>query len=45
MNHPRHKVTIEDVQDIRQRYANHERCKDVEQLYKDKIGHSGFSKI
>lgn len=44
-NHPRHKLTKEDVIDIRTRYNNHERCKEVEQLYSDRIGHSGFSKI
>ena len=31
--------------DIRTRYNNHERCQEVEALYKDKIGHSGFSKV
>lgn len=44
-NHPRHKLTTEDIIDIRTRYNNHERCKEVESLYKDRIGHSGFSKI
>ena len=44
-NHPRHKLTKEDVIDIRTRYNNHERCKEVEALYADVIGHSGFSKI
>lgn len=44
-NHPKHRVTTADVIDIRTRYNNHERCKEVEALYKDKIGHSGFSKI
>ena len=43
--HPNHKLTKEDVIDIRTRYANHERKKDVEALYKDKIGPSGFSKV
>ena len=43
--HPNHKLTEQDVIDIRIRYNNHERCKEVEQLYKDKIGHSGFSKV
>jgi len=38
-------MTEQDVIDIRTRYKNKERCKEVEQLYKDKIGHSGFSKI
>lgn len=44
-NHPRHKLTEEDVKDIRRRYNNHERCKEVEKLYKDKVGHSGFTKV
>lgn len=44
-NHPSHKLTKNDIIDIRTRYNNHERCKEVEELYKDRIGHSGFSKI
>ena len=44
-NHPKHKLTKEDVIDIRTRYNNHERCKEVEQLYKHKIARSGFSKV
>lgn len=44
-NHLKHKLTKEDVIDIRKRYANRERCKEVEKKYSDKIGHSGFSKI
>lgn len=44
-NHPKHKLTARDVIDIRTRYNNHERCKEVEKLYQDRIGHSGFSKI
>ena len=44
-NHPRHKLTKDDVIEIRQRYNNHERCKEVEKLFSDRIGHSGFSKI
>ena len=44
-NHPKHKLTREDVIDIRKRYARHQRCKDVQALYKNKIGHSGFSKV
>lgn len=44
-NHPKHKLTEDDVRDIRTRYNNRERCKEVEALYKDRIGHSGFSKI
>lgn len=43
--HPNHKLTEKDVIDIRTRYNNHERCKEVEKLYSDRIGHSGFSKI
>lgn len=43
--HPNHKLTKADVIDIRTRYNNHERCKEVEELYKHKIGHSGFSKV
>lgn len=43
--HPNHKLSEKDVIDIRTRYNNHERCKEVEKLYKDKIGHSGFSKV
>lgn len=43
--HPNHKLTEEDVRDIRTRYANHERKKDVEALYKNRIGPSGFRKI
>lgn len=44
-NHPNHKLSERDVIDIRIRYNNHERCKEIEELYKDKIGHSGFSKV
>lgn len=44
-NHGRHKLTEKDVIDIRTRYNNKERCKEVESLYSDRIGHSGFSKI
>ena len=44
-NHARHKLTKEDVIDIRTRYKNLERCKEVEKLYADKIGPSGFSKV
>ena len=43
--HPNHKLTLEDVQDIRKRYANHERKAEVEKLYADKIGPSGFAKV
>ena len=44
-DHPKRKLCADDVKDIRTRYANHERCKEVEALYSDRIGHSGFSKI
>lgn len=43
--HNRAKLTREDVIDIRQRYANLERCAEVYEQYKDKIGRSGFNKI
>ena len=43
--HPNHKLTEKDVIDIRTRYNNLERCKEVELLYSDRIGHSGFSKV
>ena len=38
-------MTKEDVIDIRTRYNNKERCKEVENIYSNRIGHSGFSKI
>lgn len=44
-NHPRHKLTKEDIIDIRTRYKNLERKKEVYSLYKDRIGESGFHKI
>lgn len=44
-NHPRHKLTKEDIIDIRTRYDNLERKNIVYNLYKDRIGESGFSKI
>lgn len=44
-NHPGHKLTKEDVIDIRTRYANHERRKEVYLLYSHRIGESGFGKI
>lgn len=44
-NHPGHKLTKEDVIDIRTRYANHERRKEVYLLYCQRIGESGFGKI
>lgn len=43
--HPNHKLTIQDIVDIRTAYANHERKALVEKKYQDKIGHSGFHKI
>ena len=44
-NHARHKLTEEDVRDIRTRYNNLERCKEVQAIYSKKIGPSGFSKV
>lgn len=44
-SHPKHKLTKEDIIDIRTRYGNLERKNDVYQLYKDRIGESGFHKI
>lgn len=44
-NHPNHKLTRQDVIDIRTRYNNLERRMDVEEDYKTKIGPSGFAKI
>lgn len=43
--HPNHKLTENDIIDIRTRYNNHERRCEVEELYKDKISHGGFVKI
>lgn len=43
--HPKHKLIDKDIIDIRIRYNNLERRKEVYELYKDKIGESGFSKI
>ena len=43
--HPSHKLTEKDVIDIRTRYKNHERKKDVYLLYAHLIGESGFHKI
>ena len=43
--HPNHKLDAADVRDIRTRYANHERRHQVEKLYENLIGHSGFVKI
>ena len=44
-SHPSHKLTEKDVIDIRTRYNNLERRKEVYELYKERIGESGFSKI
>ena len=44
-NHANHKLTEEDIIDIRSRYNNHERKKCVYELYKDKINYTGFHKI
>lgn len=44
-NHPKHKLTSQDVINIRIRYNNHERKKDVFLDYNNRIGESGFSKI
>ena len=43
--HPNHKLTDEDIINIRIRYNNLERRKEVYELYKDRIGESGFGKI
>lgn len=44
-SHPGHKLDKEDIIDIRTRYGNLERKNEVYQLYKDRIGESGFHKI
>ena len=44
-NHPGHKLTEQDVINIRIRYNNHERKKDVFLDYNNRIGETGFSKI
>ena len=44
-SHPGHKLQKEDVMDIRMRYKNLERKNEVYELYKSRIGESGFSKI
>ena len=44
-SHPGHKLTKTDIEDIRIRYNNLERRKEVYLIYKDRIGESGFSKI
>lgn len=43
--HSNAKLTEKDVIDIRTRYNNHERCKEVYLLFKDKIEFNGFHKI
>ena len=43
--HPNHKLTKQDTIDIRTRYKNKQRKNEVYQLYKDRIGESGFHKI
>ena len=44
-SHPKHKLSKEDVIDIRTRYDNLERRQEVYELYRDRIGDSGFGKI
>lgn len=44
-SHPGHKLLKADIIDIRTRYDNLERRKDVYDLYKNRIGESGFNKI
>ena len=44
-SHPGHKLTEADIIDIRTRYNNLERKKEVFQLYCHRIGESGFGKI
>lgn len=43
--HFNHKLTLQDVIDIRTDYANHQRCKEVFRKYQDRIGWTGFHKI
>jgi hypothetical protein len=43
--HPSHKLTEQDVIDIRTRYNNKERKQDVYLDYSSRIGESGFHKI
>ena len=43
--HHNHKLTEQDVIDIRTAYNNHERCKEVFNRYKDRIQWTGFHKI
>ena len=44
-SHPKHKLSEIDIIDIRTRYDNLERKNEVYELYKDRIGESGFHKI
>ena len=43
--HPSHKLTEQDIINIRIRYSNKERKQEVYLDYKDRIGESGFGKI
>jgi len=44
-NHPNSKLSEKDVFDIRTRYANHERKREVFVFYKFKINQTGFDKV
>ena len=44
-SHPNHKLTKQDIIDIRTRYNNQERKNEVYEDYKNLIGESGFHKI
>jgi group I intron endonuclease len=44
-NNGRAKLTEADVIDIRERYNNHQLKREVYELYKNKVGKSGFHKI
>jgi hypothetical protein len=44
-SHPSHKLTKQDVINIRTRYNNQERKNEVYEDYKNLIGESGFHKI
>lgn len=44
-SHPNHKLTEKDIIDIRIRYNNLQRKKEVYEIYKDRIGETGFGKI
>ena len=39
------KLSKEDIINIRTAYKNRERCMEIYELYKDRIGRSGFNKI